>query len=73
VKWVDERLDAARTADASDFIYQWQSAADNNAAPGLDKIQAPVMIINSANVEPTLRKPDGWKRRSKNSRMHGYY
>ena len=53
MKWVDERLNAARTADASDFIYEWQSAADNNAAPGLDKIQAPVMIVNSANVEPT--------------------
>ncbi len=32
-KLVDERLSAAQTADANDFIYQWQSSADFNAAP----------------------------------------
>jgi homoserine O-acetyltransferase len=50
-RWVDERLNAAQTADANDFIYQWQSAADYNAAPGLNKIRAPVLIINSADDE----------------------
>jgi homoserine O-acetyltransferase len=50
-RWVDERLNAAPTADANDFIYQWQSAADYNAAPGLNKIRAPVLIINSADDE----------------------
>ena len=50
-KLVDERLAAAQSADANDFIYQWQSSADYNAAPGLGKIQAPVLAINSADDE----------------------
>lgn len=48
---VDERLKAPQTADANDFIYQWQSSADYNAAPGLGRIQAPVLVINSADDE----------------------
>lgn len=50
-KLVDERLNAPQTADANDFIYQWQSSADYDAAPGLSKIQAPVLAINSADDE----------------------
>lgn len=50
-KLVDERLKAPQSADANDFIYQWQSSADYNAAPGLGRIQAPVLVINSADDE----------------------
>lgn len=50
-KLVDERLSAPQTADANDFIYQWQSSADYNAAEGLPKIQAPMLVINSADDE----------------------
>ncbi|SDT06521.1 homoserine O-acetyltransferase [Pseudomonas asplenii] len=50
-KLVDERLSAAQTTDANDFIYQWQASADYNAALGLKKIQAPMLIINSADDE----------------------
>lgn len=50
-KLVDERLNTPQTADANDFIYQWQSSADFNAAPGLSKIQAPVLAINAADDE----------------------
>ncbi|MBC3198729.1 alpha/beta fold hydrolase [Pseudomonas poae] len=50
-KLVDERLNAAQTADANDLIYQWQSSADYNAALGLSKIQAPMLVINSADDE----------------------
>ena len=50
-KLVDERLNAAQTADANDFIYQWQSSADYDAAQALSKIQAPVLVINSADDE----------------------
>ena len=50
-KLVDERLNAAQAADANDFIYQWQSSADYDAAPALSKIQAPVLVINSADDE----------------------
>jgi homoserine O-acetyltransferase len=50
-KLVDERLSALQTTDANDFIYQWQSSADYNAAQGLNRIQAPMLIINSADDE----------------------
>jgi len=50
-KLVDERLAAPVTADANDFIYQWGSSADYNAAPGLSKIKVPVLAINSADDE----------------------
>jgi homoserine O-acetyltransferase len=50
-KLVDERLNAPQTGDANDFIYQWQSSADYDATPGLGKIQAPVLVINSADDE----------------------
>ncbi len=48
---VDERLAAPFTADANDFIYQWESSRDYNPAPKLDRIQAPVLAINSADDE----------------------
>nr|WP_198983270.1 alpha/beta fold hydrolase [Herbaspirillum sp. ASV7] len=50
-KLVDERLAAPVTADANDFIYQWGSSADYDAAPGLAKIRVPVLAINSADDE----------------------
>ena len=50
-KLVDERLAAPVTADANDFIYQWSSSADFNAMPGLGRIQAPLLAINSADDE----------------------
>ena len=50
-KLVDDRLAAPMTADANDFLWQWGSSADYDAAPGLDKIQASVLAINSADDE----------------------
>lgn len=50
-KLVDERLAAPVTADANDFIYIWGSSANYNAQPGLNRITAPVLIINSADDE----------------------
>jgi homoserine O-acetyltransferase len=48
---VDERLAAPAPADANDYIYQWDSSRDYNAAPGLDRISAPLLAINSADDE----------------------
>jgi homoserine O-acetyltransferase len=39
------------TADANDFLWQWGSSADYDAAPGLEKIEATVLAINSADDE----------------------
>jgi homoserine O-acetyltransferase/O-succinyltransferase len=50
-KLVDERLAAPMTADANDFLWQWGSSADYDASPGLEKIQAWVLAINSADDE----------------------
>lgn len=50
-KFVDERLAAPVTADANDFIYQWGSSGDYNAAPNLPNIKVPVLAINSADDE----------------------
>ena len=48
---VDTRLAASVTADANDFLWQWGSSADYDAAPGLGKIEAVVLAINAADDE----------------------
>lgn len=50
-KLVDERLAAPVTADANDLIYIWGSSANYNALPALNRIKAPMLIINSADDE----------------------
>jgi homoserine O-acetyltransferase len=50
-KLVDAMLAAPQTSDANDVIYQWASAADYNAEPGLNRIRAPLLAINSADDE----------------------
>jgi homoserine O-acetyltransferase len=48
---VDARLAAPITADANDFIWQWASSADYDAAPGLEKTDARLLLINAADDE----------------------
>jgi homoserine O-acetyltransferase/O-succinyltransferase len=50
-KLVDERQAAPFSADANDFVYQWDASRDYNPAPGLERIQASVLAINSADDE----------------------
>lgn len=50
-KLLDERLSAPFTADANDFLFQWASSGDYDASPGLEKIQAALLAINSADDE----------------------
>jgi homoserine O-acetyltransferase/O-succinyltransferase len=50
-KLVDDRLAAPMTADANDFLWQWGSSADYDASHDLDRIQAAVLAINSADDE----------------------
>jgi len=57
-KLLDDRLAAPFTADANDFLYQWDSSRDYDAAPQLARIRAPLLAINSADDErnpPELR------------------
>lgn len=50
-KLLDGRLAAAFTADANDFLYQWDSSRDYNPSPGLERIKAALLAINSADDE----------------------
>ena len=48
---LNQRLSAPFTADANDVLYQWDSSRDYNASPGLERIQATLLAINSADDE----------------------
>jgi homoserine O-acetyltransferase/O-succinyltransferase len=50
-KIVDVRLAAPMPVDANDFLWQWGSSADYDAAPGLERIEASLLAINSADDE----------------------
>ena len=67
-KLVDDRLAAPMKADANDFLYAWESSADYDAAPGLERIQAAVLAINSADDERNPPETGVMERRSSASR-----
>ena len=49
--FLDARLKGAFAGDANDHLYQWESSGDYNPSPGLEKIRATVLAINSADDE----------------------
>jgi homoserine O-acetyltransferase len=50
-KMLNDRLAAPFPADANDILYAWDSSRDYNPSPGLERIQAVVLAINSADDE----------------------
>lgn len=50
-KLLDERMAAPFSADANDIIYLFEASRDYNPEPGLERIQAAVLAINSADDE----------------------
>jgi homoserine O-acetyltransferase len=48
---VAQRLAAPFRGDANDVLYQWESSADYNPSPGLERITAALVAINSADDE----------------------
>jgi homoserine O-acetyltransferase len=71
-KMVDDRLKAPITADANDYIWQWESSHDYDPAPNLEKIEATVLAINAADDErnpPETGVTDTAMKRIKNARM----
>jgi homoserine O-acetyltransferase/O-succinyltransferase len=50
-KLLDERLAAPFTADANDVLYQWDSSRDYDPSPGVERIKAAVLAINSTDDE----------------------
>jgi homoserine O-acetyltransferase/O-succinyltransferase len=71
-KLVAQRMAAPFTADANDFVYQWDASRDYNAAPGLDRITTPLLAINAADDErnpPELGIMERELKRVKNARL----
>lgn len=69
---VNQRLNAAFTADANDVLYQYESSRDYNPSRGLERIQAVLLAINSADDErnpPELGILDREIKRVKNGRV----
>ena len=72
-KLLDDRLAAPFTADANDFLYQWDASRDYNPAPGLERIEAALLAINSADDErnpPETGIMERELKRIKNGRMY---
>ena len=72
-KMVDERLAAPLPPDANDFIYQWDSSHDYNPAAGLERIEATVLAVNSADDErnpPETGVTDAALKRVKHGRLY---
>ena len=72
-KLVDSRLAAPFKADANNFVYQWDSSRDYNAAPGLERIQAALLAINAADDErnpPETGIMERELKRVKNGRLY---
>jgi homoserine O-acetyltransferase len=72
-KMIDDRLAAPFTADANDFLYQWESSDDYDPSGGLERIEAPLLAINSADDErnpPETGVTDRALKRVKNARIY---
>jgi homoserine O-acetyltransferase len=70
---VDERLATPITADANDYIYQWESSHDYNAAGKLEAIEASLLLINSADDErnpPETGITEAAMKRVKNGKLY---
>lgn len=70
---VDERLALPVTADANDFVYQWEASHDYNPSPGMDRIEATLLAINAADDErnpPETGVTDAALKRVKNGNLY---
>jgi homoserine O-acetyltransferase len=71
-QFLNQRLGARFNADANDVLYQWDSSRDYNASAGLERVQAVLLAINSADDErnpPELGLLDREIKRVKNGRV----
>src|SRR5512145_1732970 len=69
---LQQRLSAPFRGDANDHLYQWESSRDYNASPGLERITAVLLAINSADDErnpPELGLLDREIKRVKHGRV----
>jgi len=69
----DARINGPFHADANDFVYQWDASHDFNPSAGLDKIVAPVLLINAADDErnpPETGVTEAAMKRVKNGKIY---
>jgi homoserine O-acetyltransferase len=69
---LNQRLNAPFRGDANDNLYQYEASRDYNPSPGLERIQAALLAINSADDErnpPELGVLDREIKRVKNGRV----
>ena len=72
-KLIDARLAARPDSDANDLIYQYDSARDYDPSPALDRIEATLLAINSADDErnpPETGITEQAIKRVKNGRLY---
>ena len=72
-KMFDDRLALPVTADANDFVYQWEASHDYTPSAGMEKIEATLLAINAADDErnpPETGVTDAALKRVKNGRLH---
>jgi homoserine O-acetyltransferase/O-succinyltransferase len=72
-KMVDDRLALPVTADANDFIYQWEASHDYNPSAGMERIEATLLAVNAADDErnpPETGVTEAAIRRIKNGRLY---
>jgi homoserine O-acetyltransferase/O-succinyltransferase len=72
-KMVDEQLAMTVTADANDYIYQWDASHDYNPSAGMEKIEATLLAINAADDErnpPETGVTEAAVKRIKNGKIY---
>lgn len=72
-KLIDDRLATPITADANDFVYQWEASHDYDPSGGLERIEADVLAINAADDErnpPETGVMQAAIKRIKNARLY---
>jgi homoserine O-acetyltransferase len=72
-KMADELLATPVTADANDYIYQWEASHDYNPSAGLERIEATLLAINAADDErnpPETGVTDAALKRVRNGRLY---
>ncbi|MBA7473692.1 Homoserine O-acetyltransferase [subsurface metagenome] len=70
---VDSRLATPITADANDFIYQWEASHDYDPSAGMEKIAAATLLINAADDErnpPETGITEAALKRIKNAKLY---
>jgi homoserine O-acetyltransferase/O-succinyltransferase len=72
-KMVDDQLATPVTADANDFLYQWEASHDYDPSGEIEKIEAATLAINAADDErnpPETGVTDAALKRVKNGKLY---